>query len=169
MKKELIINDGVIKATKEVRVIREGEQPVVMSAKDALKQAENEEKDLIMVSPTAEPPVCRIMELNKYLYEQQKKEKQQRKNQKKTELKEIRLSPNIGSHDLETKINNANKFIGKGDRVQFTIVYKGREIARMNTGNDILNDIASKMTGAKVEKTDIRSRNTLAMVLVPAV
>jgi translation initiation factor IF-3 len=169
MKKELIINDAVIKATNEVRVIREGEQPVVMSANEALTQAENEGKDLIMVSPTAVPPVCKIVELNKYLYDMQKKEKQQKKNQKKTELKEIRLTPNIGSHDLETKINNANKFIGKGDRVQFTIVYKGREVAHINGGITILNDIASKMDGAKVEKTNIRSRNTLAMILVPAV
>lgn len=169
MKKELIINDGVIKATKEVRIIRDGGQPEVMSAKDALAQAESEDKDLIMVSPTANPPVCKIMEVSKYMYDMQKKEKQQKKNQKKTELKEIRLTPNIGSHDLETKINNANKFIGKGDRVQFTIVYKGREVAHINGGITILNDIASKMAGAKVEKTNIRSRNTLAMILVPAV
>ena len=80
MKKELIINDGVIKATKEVRIIRDGGQPEVMSAKDALAQAESEDKDLIMVSPTANPPVCKIMEVSKYMYDMQKKEKQQKKN-----------------------------------------------------------------------------------------
>ena len=105
------------------------------------------------------------MEMNKYLYDRAKKEKSQRKNQKKTETKEIRMSPNIDTHDLETKIGMATKFISKGDRVQFTIVYRGREISRMDSGLTLLNTIADKVSGAKVEKSNIRGRNTLAMIL----
>ena len=139
-----------------------------MSTEEALRIADENGMDLIMVNPTAEPPVCKIMDMNKYLYDKAKKEKAQRKNQKKNETKEIRMSPNIDTHDLETKINNATKFIAKGDRVQFTIVYRGREISRMDTGIPLLQSIAEKVTGAKVEKSNIRGRNTLAMILTAA-
>ena len=166
MKKELIINEAIEAA--EVRVIEEGKEPTVMSTEEALRIADENGMDLIMVNPTAEPPVCKIMDMNKYLYDKAKKEKAQRKNQKKNETKEIRMSPNIDTHDLETKINNATKFIAKGDRVQFTIVYRGREISRMDTGIPLLQSIAEKVTGAKVEKSNIRGRNTLAMILTAA-
>lgn len=167
MKKELIINEAITAA--EVRVVSDGAEPVIMTTEEAIRIAEDEGKDLIMLNPAAEPPVCKIMEMNKYLYDKAKKEKNQKKNQKKTETKEIRMSPNIGSHDLETKINNANKFIAKGDRVQFTIVYRGREISRMDSGIPLLQSIAEKVNGAKVEKDNIRGRNTLAMILTAAV
>ncbi len=167
MKKELIINED-IKAT-EIRVISDNAEPVVMKTEEALQIADEEGKDLIMINPTAEPPVCKIMEMNKYLYDKAKKEKSQKKNQKKTETKEIRMSPNIGTHDLETKINNANKFISKGDKVQFTIVYRGREITRMDSGVTLLQSIAERVDGAKVEKDNIRGRNTLAMILTAVV
>lgn len=163
MKQELIINEAITAA--EVRVISDGAEPVIMETVKALRIAEDEGKDLILLNPTAEPPVCKIMEMNKYLYDRAKKEKSQRKNQKKTETKEIRMSPNIDTHDLETKIGMATKFISKGDRVQFTIVYRGREISRMDSGLTLLNTIADKVSGAKVEKSNIRGRNTLAMIL----
>ncbi len=166
MKRELIINENIEAA--EVRVISDGKEPVVMKTSDALQMAEDEGMDLIMVNPAAEPPVCKIMEMNKYLYDKAKKEKSQRKNQKKTETKEIRMSPNIDTHDLETKINNATKFIAKGDRVQFTIVYRGREISGMDSVIPLLQSIADKVSGAKVEKSNIRGRNTLAMILTAA-
>lgn len=163
MKQELIINEAITAA--EVRVISDGAESVIMETVKALRIAEDEGKDLILLNPTAEPPVCKIMEMNKYLYDRAKKEKSQRKNQKKTETKEIRMSPNIDTHDLETKIGMATKFISKGDRVQFTIVYRGREISRMDSGLTLLNTIADKVSGAKVEKSNIRGRNTLAMIL----
>ena len=166
MKKELIINENIDVA--EVRVISDDAEPMVMKTEDALKRAEDDGLDLIMINPTAEPPVCKIMEMNKYLYDKAKKEKSQKKNQKKTETKEIRMSPNINLHDLETKINSANKFLSKGDKVQFTIVYKGREIARMDSGNTLLHSIVEKMQDAKVEKDNIRGRNTLAMIMTAA-
>ena len=166
MKKELIINENIDAA--EVRVISEDADPVVMKTEDALKRAEDDGLDLIMINPTAEPPVCKIMEMNKYLYDKANKEKSQKKNQKKTETKEIRMSPNINLHDLETKINSANKFLSKGDKVQFTIVYKGREVARMDSGDTLLQNIVEKMQGARVEKDNIRGRNTLAMIMTAA-
>ena len=166
MKKELIINENIDVA--EVRVISDDAEPVIMKTEDALKRAEDDGLDLIMINPTAEPPVCKIMEMNKYLYDKAKKEKSQKKNQKKTETKEIRMSPNINLHDLETKINSANKFLSKGDKVQFTIVYKGREVARMDSGDTLLQSIVEKMQDARVEKDNIRGRNTLAMIMTAA-
>ena len=122
---DLFINEQI--RDKEVRVIgADGEQLGIMSSKEALKLAEEAELDLVKIAPTAKPPVCKIVDYGKYKYDQMRKEKESRKKQHVVEIKEIRLSPNIDSNDLNTKINAAKKFLGKGDRVKVTLRFRGR-------------------------------------------
>ena len=117
---------------KEVRLIGEnGDQLGVMSAREALKLAEEEELDLVKIAPTAKPPVCKIIDYGKYRYELARKEKEAKKKQKTVEVKEVRLSPNIDTNDLNTKVNNAKKFIQKGNKVKVTLRFRGREMAHM--------------------------------------
>ncbi|MBO5238936.1 MAG: translation initiation factor IF-3 [Lachnospiraceae bacterium] len=139
---------------KEVRVIGEdGEQLGIMSAKDALKLAKEAELDLIKIAPTAKPPVCKIVDYGKYRYEQMRKEKEAKKKQKTVDVKEIRFSPNIDTNDLNTKVNQARKFLSKGDKVKVSIRFRGRELAHTEIGVDILNDFAAKLEDvAVVEK-----------------
>ena len=122
---------------KEVRLIGEnGDQLGVMSAREALKLAEEEELDLVKIAPTAKPPVCKIIDYGKYRYELARKEKEAKKKQKTVEVKEVRLSPNIDTNDLNTKVNNAKKFIQKGNKVKVTLRFRGREMAHMQTSKD---------------------------------
>ena len=139
---------------KEVRVIGEdGEQLGIMSSKDALKLAKEAELDLIKIAPTAKPPVCKIVDYGKYRYEQVRKEKEAKKKQKTIDIKEIRFSPNIDTNDLNTKINQARKFLTKGDKVKVSIRFRGRELAHTEIGVDILNNFAAQLEDvAVVEK-----------------
>lgn len=146
---ELMINDQI--RDKEVRLIGEnGEQLGIMSAKDALKLAEEAGVDLVKIAPTANPPVCRIVDYGKYKYEQLRKEKEAKKKQKVVEVKEIRLSPNIDTNDLNTKMTAARKFITKGDRVKVTLRFRGREMAHMNSSKHILDDFAESLSDVAV-------------------
>ena len=146
---DLFINEQI--RDKEVRVIGEdGEQLGIMSAKEALKLAEEAGVDLVKIAPTAKPPVCKIVDYGKFKYEQTRKEKEAKKKQKVVEIKEIRLSPNIDTNDLNTKINAAKKFISKGDRVKVTLRFRGREMAHMNTSKHILDDFAQALAGVAV-------------------
>ena len=146
---DLFINEQI--RDKEVRVIGEdGEQLGIMSAKEALKLAEEAGVDLVKIAPTAKPPVCKIVDYGKFKYEQTRKEKEAKKKQKVVEIKEIRLSPNIDTNDLNTKINAAKKFISKGDRVKVTLRFRGREMAHMNTSKHILDDIAQALADVAV-------------------
>ena len=138
---ELMINEQI--RDREVRVIGEdGQQLGIMSAKEAMKLAEEAELDLVKIAPTAKPPVCKIIDYGKYRYELGRKEKEARKKQKVVELKEVRLSPNIDTNDLNTKINAARKFISKGNKVKVTLRFRGREMAHMNTSKHILDPYA---------------------------
>ena len=139
---------------KEVRVIGEdGEQLGIMSAKDAMKLAREAELDLVKIAPTAKPPVCKIVDYGKYRYEQMRKEKEAKKKQKTIDIKEVRFSPNIDTNDLNTKINQARKFLSKGDKVKVSIRFRGREIAHTEIGIDILNNFAAQLEDvAVVEK-----------------
>jgi translation initiation factor IF-3 len=139
---------------KEVRVIGEdGEQLGVMSSKEALQMAREAELDLIKIAPTAKPPVCKIADYGKYKYEQVRREKAAKKKQKVTEVKEIRLTPNIDVNDLNTKANQARKFIQKGDRVKVALRFRGREMAHMNSSKDILDTFFEKLEDiAVIEK-----------------
>ena len=146
---ELMINEQI--RDKEVRLIGEsGEQLGIMSAKDALKLAEEAGVDLVKIAPTANPPVCRIVDYGKYKYEQLRKEKEAKKKQKVVEVKEIRLSPNIDTNDLNTKMTAARKFITKGDRVKVTLRFRGREMAHMNSSKHILDDFAESLSDVAV-------------------
>ena len=136
---------------KEVRLIGEnGEQLGVMSARDALKLAREADLDLVKIAPTAKPPVCKIIDYGKYRYDLARKEKEARKKQRITEVKEIRLSPNIDDNDLNTKVNAARKFIEKGDKVKVTLRFRGREMAHMSSSKVILDVFAEKLSDIAV-------------------
>lgn len=117
---------------REVRVIGEdGAQLGIMSSREAMRLAEEAGVDLVKIAPTAKPPVCKIVDYGKFKYEQTRKEKEAKKKQKIIDVKEIRLSPNIDTNDLNTKINAARKFLTKGDKVKVTLRFRGREMAHM--------------------------------------
>ena len=152
---------------KEIRLIGEnGEQLGIMSAKDAMKLAEEAGLDLVKIAPTAKPPVCKIVDYGKFKYEQIRKEKEAKKKQKVIEIKEIRLSPNIDSNDLNTKVNAARKFITKGDRVKVTLRFRGREMAHMNNSKYILDDFAESLADiAVIEKAPKVEGRSMTMFL----
>ena len=139
-----MINEQV--RDKEVRLIKEdGEQLGIMSAKEALKLAREANLDLVKIAPSAKPPVCKIIDYGKFRYEQTRKEKEAKKKQKTTEVKEIRFSPNIDENDLNTKANMARKFISKGDKVKVTLRFRGREMAHTSSSKVILDNFYSKL------------------------
>jgi len=152
---------------REIRLIgSQGEQVGVMSSKDALKMARDEELDLVMIAPTANPPVCKIIDYGKYRYEMTRKEKEARKKQKVIETKEVRLSPNIDENDMNTKIKAARKFLEKGDKVKVTLRFRGREISHMNKSRHILDDFAEKLADiAVVDKPSKVEGRSLVMFL----
>ncbi|MCL2255202.1 MAG: translation initiation factor IF-3 [Lachnospiraceae bacterium] len=162
---DLFINDQI--RDKEVRVIgAENEQLGVMPIKDAMKLAEDANLDLVKIAPTALPPVCRIVDYGKFKYEQGRKEKEARKKQKTVEIKEIRLSPNIGSHDLETKLSSARKFLSKGDRVKITLRFRGREMAHMMKHKPILDKFAEALADiSNIEKAPKVEGRTMTLYL----
>ncbi|MBO4266783.1 MAG: translation initiation factor IF-3 [Lachnospiraceae bacterium] len=152
---------------KEVRVIGENnEQLGVMSLDEARRLAEEAGVDLVKIAPNAAPPVCRIIDYGKFRYEQSRKEKEAKKKQKVIEIKEIRMSPNIDTNDLNTKIAAARKFLSKGDRVKVTLRFRGREMAHMNNSKYILDDFAQALEDvAVVEKAPKVEGRTLTMFL----
>ena len=162
---ELLINGQI--REQEVRVIGEhGEQIGVLSIQEAMRMAEEAEVDLIMVAPKAAPPVCRLADYGKYRYEQMRKEKEAKKKQHVVEIKEIRLSPNIDTNDLNTKVAAARKFLSKGDRVKLTLRFRGREMAHMSASKHILDDVAEMLSDiANVEKAAKVEGRTMTMFL----
>lgn len=152
---------------REVRLISEdGEQLGIMSSKEALKIAMEAELDLVKIAPTAKPPVCKIIDYGKYKYEQTRKEKEAKKKQKTVEIKEVRLSPNIETNDLNTKVNNAKKFIAKGNKVKVTLRFRGREMAHMQQSKHILDDFAELLADvAVIEKAAKLEGRNMSMVL----
>ena len=146
---DLLINEQI--RDKEVRVIgEEGEQLGIMSVKEAMALAEEAGVDLIKIAPTAKPPVCKIADYGKYKYDQMRREKEAKKKQKVVEVKEIRLSPNIDTNDLNTKANSARKFLTKGDKVKVSLRFRGREMAHMNSSKHILDDFAELLADVAV-------------------
>ena len=152
---------------KEVRVISEsGEQLGIMSSKDAMKLAREADLDLVKIAPKAQPPVCKIIDYGKYKYELARKEKEAKKKQKTVEVKEVRLSPNIDTNDLNTKMNNAKKFICKGNKVKVTLRFRGREMAHMQQSKHILDDFAQALADvAVIEKPAKQEGRSMSMVL----
>ena len=152
---------------KEVRVIGEnGDQLGIMSAKEAMKLAQEAELDLVKIAPKAQPPVCKIIDYGKYRYELARKEKEAKKKQKTVEVKEVRLSPNIDANDLNTKVNNAKKFISKGNKVKVTLRFRGREMAHMQASRHILEDFAKEVEDvAVIDKPIKQEGRSLTMFL----
>jgi translation initiation factor IF-3 len=149
---DLYINEQI--RDREVRLIGDdGEQLGVMPIRDALDRAKEAGLDLVKIAPNAKPPVCKIVDYGKYRYEQARREKDAKKKQKTIEVKEIRLSPNIDTNDLNTKANAARKFLSKGNRVKVTLRFRGREMAHMSASKHILDDFAANLADvAVVEK-----------------
>ena len=152
---------------KEVRVIgEEGQQLGVMALRDALNMAKDAGVDLVMVSPSANPPVCRIVDYGKFKYEQLRREKEAKKKQKTVEVKEVRLSPNIDVNDLNTKCNSARKFIEKGNKVKVSLRFRGREMAHIDSTKHILEDFAEKLSDiAVIEKAPKMEGRSMMMFL----
>jgi len=162
---DLFINEQI--RDREVRVIGEdGEQLGVMSSRDAQKLADEAGLDLVKIAPTAKPPVCKIVDYGKYKYEMARKEKEAKKKQRVIEIKEIRLSPNIDTNDLNTKVGAARKFLTKGDRVKITLRFRGREMAHMASSKHILDDFAEALADiAVVEKAPKVEGRSMTMFL----
>ena len=152
---------------REVRVVSaDGEQLGVMSSRDAMKLAREAELDLVKIAPKAQPPVCKIIDYGKYKYEQSRREKEAKKKQKTVEVKEVRMSPNIDANDLNTKVNNAKKFILKGNKVKVTLRFRGREMAHVQQSKHILDDFTDMLKDvAQVEKPAKLEGRNMSMVL----
>ena len=162
---DLFINGQI--RDKEVRVIgADGEQLGIMSSREAQALADEAGLDLVKIAPTAKPPVCKIVDYGKFKYDQMRKEKEARKKQHTVEVKEIRLSPNIDTNDLNTKINAARKFLSKGDRVKITLRFRGREMAHMANSKHILDDFAQALADiSTVEKAPKVEGRAMTMFL----
>ena len=152
---------------REVRLIGvDGQQLGIMSARKAYKLAQEAELDLVKIAPTAKPPVCKIIDYGKYRYEMARKEKEARKKQKVIDIKEVRLSPNIDTNDLNTKVGAARKFLEKGDKVKVTLRFRGREMAHMSKSKYILDDFAQSLADiAVVDKPSKVEGRTMVMFL----
>ena len=164
---DLMINEQI--RDKEVRLIaNDGEQLGVMSAREAQKLADEAGLDLVKISPKAKPPVCKIIDYGKYKYEQTRKEKLAKKKQKVIDVKEVRMSPNIDTNDLNTKINHAKKFLAKGARVKVTLRFRGRELAHVNASKYILDDFAKALEDvATIDKKPKFEGRSMTMFLAP--
>ena len=165
--KEHVINERI--RDKEIRLIgSEGEQLGIVSSQQALDIAAEKNLDLVKIAPNAVPPVCKIMDYGKYRFEIAKKEKEQRKNQKIVETKEVRLTPNIDDHDFFTKVNNAKKFLKSGNKVKVTVRFRGREVTHSSLGEDILNRFRDETAEVgTVEKAPKMEGRNMSMFISP--
>ena len=165
----MLINDQ-IKVPQVLVIGPNGEQVGIKSIDDAKTLASYAALDLVLISPNAQPPVCKLMDYNKFRYEKQKKEKEALKKQKAnmSELKEFRLSPVIDVGDFETKLKNATKYLQKGDRIKLTIRFKGRQMAHTELGMEVLNRFADRVKDyADIEQKPKLDGRTMTCVLVP--
>ena len=166
-KQEQQINEEI--RDKELRLIGpDGEQLGIMSATEALKIAEEKNLDLVKIAPMATPPVCKVMDYGKFRFEKAKKEKEARKNQKIIETKEIRLSLNIDTHDFDTKVNHAKKFLAAGDKLKVSIRFRGREMAHPELGLTIMERCAEALAeNAVIEKPAKLEGRQMLMFMAP--
>ena len=154
---------------KEIRLIgNEGEQLGIMSAEEALRIATEQDLALVKIAPGSNPPVCKIMDYGKYRFEQTKKEKDAKKNQRVIEIKEIRMSPGIGDNDFNTKLKNGQKFLNDGNRVKVSVRFRGREMAHTNIGEVLLRNFAEKCADiANLDKAPKLEGRNMSMFLSP--
>ncbi|WP_207893915.1 translation initiation factor IF-3 [Tumebacillus sp. BK434] len=166
-KDDVQINEGI--RAREVRVIDvNGDQLGIKSLREALQIAADKNLDLVNVAPTAKPPVCRIMDYGKFKYEQSKKEKEARKNQKIVSIKEIRMTPNIEEHDFQTKLRNTVKFLNEGDKVKASVRFRGREITHQDIGIKVLTRLAKECEEiAVLERAPKLEGRSMMIILSP--
>ena len=164
---ELLINEEI--RDKEVRLIDEkGEQLGIVKIEHALRIADEKELDLVKIVPNANPPVCKIMDYGKYRFEQAKREKETKKNQKIVSVKEVKMSPSIDVHDFNTKVNQASKFLKSGDKVKITVKFRGRELHHTSLGQELLERVAQSLAEVgNVEKQAKLEGRNMAMVVAP--
>ncbi len=167
--KELAINEAI--TDKEVRLVGDdGSQLGIVPIAEAQRIANDQNLDLVKIAPHAQPPVCRIMDYGKYRFEQQKREKEARKNQKIVELKEIRLSANIGEHDYQTKVEHAIKFLQEGNKVKASIRFRGREMAHASRGTVVMKRFAESLAEyGNMEKEPKLEGRSMQMFIAPKV
>ena len=165
--KDVQINNEILDP--EVRVIGPNGDPLgIMSSREAYNMAAEMELDLVKISPKANPPVCKIIDFGKYRYEKMKKEKEAKKNQKQVEMKEIRMTPNIDTNDLNTKINAGRKFLTNGHKLKVTLRFRGREMAHMKDSEHILTDFAATLDDcSSIEKPAKAEGRNMSIVLAP--
>ena len=164
---DMMINEEI--RDREIRLIGpEGEQLGIMSARPALAIAEEKELDLVKIAPTAKPPVCKLMDYGKYRFEQSKREKEARKNQKVISVKEVRLSPTIEEHDMQVRVRDCVKFLQNGDRVKVSIRFRGRMITHSDVGLQVMNEFFARVKDYAVQdrKPSTEGR-TMTMMLSP--
>lgn len=166
--KDLRINEEI--RAREVRLVgEEGEQLGIVQLREALQIAMDKSVDLVEIAPTAKPPVCKLMDYGKYKYEQAKKDKEARKKQRTTEIKEVKLRPNIEDHDFETKARNAQRFLTDGDKVKVTIMFRGREITHPDLGKTLCLRLAEFCKAeASIEREPKLEGRNMIMILAPA-
>ena len=165
--KEMLINDEI--REKEVRLIdSDGSQLGILSIDDARQKAENKGMDLVLIAPQAKPPACKIMDYGKYKFEQGKREKEARKNQRVVNIKEVRITPSIDVHDFNTKVNQTVKFLKSGDKVKVTVRFRGRELHHSQLGMDLLAKFADAIeeVGSVEKAAKLEGRN-MTMVVAP--
>ena len=166
--KELRINEEIRSA--EVRLVsdNEDEQLGIMSARDALRMAHERELDLVEIAPNGKPPVCKLMDYGKYRFDQLKRDKEAKKNQRIVSLKEVKLRINIEEHDFEVKAKNAQKFLAGKDKVKVTIMFRGREITHPEQGIELCRRMAERLADvASVEKAAMVVGRNMTMILAP--
>ena len=165
--KELRINEEI--RASEVRLVGgEGEETVIIPLKDALQHAIDKGLDLVEVSPNAKPPVCRVMDYGKYRFDQIKREKEAKKNQRITQVKEVKFRPNIEEHDFETKIKNAERFLKDGDKVKVTVMFRGREITHQDLGKVLCDRAIERLTDiAVVERNPKVEGKNMTLIFAP--
>ena len=154
---------------REIRLIGEdGEQLGVKPTSEAMEMAKEKNMDLVEVAPKASPPVCRIMDYSRYKYEQEKKERLARKKQKIVHIKEMRLKPNIEEHDYQTKLRHLKKFLGRGDRAKVTLMFRGREMAHVDTGRKLMDRLMKDLSEVgEAERAPILDGRFMTMVISP--
>ncbi len=165
--KDLRINDEI--RAREVRLVGdEGEQLGIVALRDALTIAQERRVDLVEVSPTARPPVCRLMDYGKFKYEQAKRDRESRKKQKVVSVKEIKMRPTIEEHDFEVKVRSAQKFLAEGDKVKCTMIFRGREIVHASKGQETLKKLAAAVVDLSVVERPPRVEGrAMIMILAP--
>jgi len=167
--KDWRVNEDI--RVKEVRLVSEdGEQLGIVAIREALAMAEEKGVDLVEVAPSAKPPVCRIMDYGKFKFEQSKREKESRKKQKIISIKEVKMRPNIEEHDFQVKAKNARKFLSAGDKLKFTIMFRGRQITHPELGEKLCIQLAKELSdiSAVERQPKVEGRN-MVMILVPKI